>query len=650
LAEVFGVAELATLNDLEDLSGALSSLGLEGFPLVGTPSDWNQWVGRDAVVAVRGARGEGLVLQVRDATVHWWSGQVGALVGWIGMDQVEDRVGPDVRAWIVRRRPFGWGAATPEGHAPLKVGERLHRLLSKERGTLFRVALFAAGIGGLNLATPLAIQWLIQWLAAGTLLQPLVVVSLVLLACLAGIVVLQLAQRWAVELLQRRLFMDVVTQLHDRFLGARRDADAMLAHRFFDVATLQKTLSGWLLDGFAVGLQAAVGMILLAIYHPALLAIAIGVIVLTAAWVAPWWPRALRAALSESSAKYSVASWLQHELQMPLPARQRARTLVGRGLAQRLSAYLDARDDHFTYYLRQVVGVEALQAFLSVGFLVVCAQLVMDGQLTLGQLVAAEFIFASTLGGITKLVAKLESAYDLLAGVSKIGGALDTPQVATGAGVPRGASHLLLLKGVQVRGLRDGASVQFTAQPGERWLVQGDDAAQLQALSTHVVGRAPARRGSVSWLDQPVDVWSVGALARTVEEVIPGSEVPGALDQSLSHGDERSLPGLWSDLRALGIAEWVLAQPGGLSTASRPEPGSWEALALAMIHAAHSPVKAVVLSRGLELASPGQLERALHWIASLEGEQMWWVIAPRSAQVSEGWRRATLHTGGLHVH
>ena len=38
----------------------------------------------------------------------------------------------------------------------------------------------------------------------------------------------------------------------------------------FDVLTVQKALSSLMLDGLAAALQAVVGMILLAIYHPAL--------------------------------------------------------------------------------------------------------------------------------------------------------------------------------------------------------------------------------------------------------------------------------------------------------------------------------------------------------------------------------------------
>jgi putative ABC transport system ATP-binding protein len=53
--------------------------------------------------------------------------------------------------------------------------------------------------------------------------------------------------------------------------------------------------------------------------------------------------------------------------------------------------------------------------------------LVIEGQLTLGQLVAAELIVSMALAALIKFGKHLESFYDLLTAVDKIGHLLDLP-------------------------------------------------------------------------------------------------------------------------------------------------------------------------------------------------------------------------------
>jgi ABC-type bacteriocin/lantibiotic exporter with double-glycine peptidase domain len=68
-----------------------------------------------------------------------------------------------------------------------------------------------------------------------------------------------------------------------------------------------------------------------------------------------------------------------------------------------------------------------LQAMASAGILAIGGWLVISRQLTLGQLVAAELIVVSILSAIDKLVDLLETGYDLLTGLDKVGHITDLP-------------------------------------------------------------------------------------------------------------------------------------------------------------------------------------------------------------------------------
>ena len=103
-------------------------------------------------------------------------------------------------------------------------------------------------------------------------------------------------------------------------------------------------------------------------------------------------------AIYESKAKYRVAGWIEEIAQDPVLLQLAGAELAERRADELLHGYLQARSDHFRVFLRQFAGMQGIQVFLSVGLLFVCGWLVLEGELTLGQLVAAEFVVASSPG------------------------------------------------------------------------------------------------------------------------------------------------------------------------------------------------------------------------------------------------------------
>ena len=77
--------------------------------------------------------------------------------------------------------------------------------------------------------------------------------------------------------------------------------------------------------------------------------------------------------------------------------------------------------------LRQIIGAVTLYAIANTGLLLIGGDLVIEKQLTLGQLVAAELIVSMVLASLIKFGKHLESFYDLLTAVDKIGHLLDLP-------------------------------------------------------------------------------------------------------------------------------------------------------------------------------------------------------------------------------
>ena len=302
---------------------------------------------------------------------------------------------------------------------------RLRAFFGLERRELWIVVIYALVLGSVSLAVPVAAQSLVNTVAFGSVLQPLVALTILLLGVLTFAGVLGVLETYVVEVLQRRVFVRVADDFGRRIPSVRADVldkkfGPELVNRFFDVLTIQKSLSGLLLDGLTIALQTIIGMILLGFYHPLLLAFDVVLVVLLSL-VLVLGRGAVATGLKESSAKYKTAAWLEDV--------SRASHLFRGVKAQQYAAqrtemlcrdYLSARKRHFRILLRQITGGFGLQIVAMVALLGVGGWLVIDRQLTLGQLVAAELVIASIGASFVKLGKNLEKLYDLNVGVMKV--------------------------------------------------------------------------------------------------------------------------------------------------------------------------------------------------------------------------------------
>ena len=194
-----------------------------------------------------------------------------------------------------------------------------------------------------------------------------------------------------------------------------------LTNKYFDIMTIQKSLSTLLMDTVAVALQTFVGLILLGFYHPYFLVFdVILVLCLWGVWLL-YGKKAVLTALEESKAKYEVANWMQQVSEHNLFFK----SLVRRNEAAQISnenihTYIDKRKRHFTFLFRQSVLLLFIYAIMSAIVLGLGGYLANQGQLTIGQLVAAELVVTVILVSIAKSGKYLESFYDLIAAIDKV--------------------------------------------------------------------------------------------------------------------------------------------------------------------------------------------------------------------------------------
>lgn len=315
---------------------------------------------------------------------------------------------------------------------------RLWRFIALEGADLRLVLIYAVAIGFLSLLTPVAVQALVSSIAMSTLVQPLIVLSLALLGGLGLSAVLRGLRVYVVEMLARRVFVRVAADYARRIpnidVRSRNDQNLPdLTLHFFDVLTLQKSGAGLLLDALGLVLQTAIGMVLLAFYHPYLLAFDVLLGFMLVAVVVGFFRRATLTALKESKSKYRVASWLQQLAAHPttFSSRSTSRLAVQRSDSL-VHNYLHARQDHFRAYMGIVVGGLSLQVLAPVALLVLGGMLVIQRELTLGQLVAAELVVAAIGVGFGKLGNHADKLFNVVAAMDKITKLVELPHRETG--------------------------------------------------------------------------------------------------------------------------------------------------------------------------------------------------------------------------
>lgn len=312
----------------------------------------------------------------------------------------------------------------------------LRRLLSwmeTERRDLLVAFIYSIAIGALSLVVPIATQSLVNTIAFGTLMQPLVVLVALVLAGLSLSGFLYVMRMYIVEVLQRRVFVRIVTDVVYRLLRVRMDGfdkgyGPELVNRFFEVVTVQKAGAVLIVDGLTLVIQTAVGLAVMAAYDPILLAFDLILIVAVVVILVPLGSGALKTAVRESKAKYNMAAWLEELARHPTTFKSSGGQAYAVGRANVLATgYLKYRAQHFRVLLRQSVGAVSLQAIGTAALLGAGGYLVIEQRLTVGQLVAAELIVTVVLSGIAKLGKQLENFYDLLAAVDKLGYFTDLP-------------------------------------------------------------------------------------------------------------------------------------------------------------------------------------------------------------------------------
>ena len=469
------------------------------------------------------------------------------------------------------------------GWSPLK---RLYGLLALDRKDISYIYLYAIFGGVITLSLPLGVQAIIGLIAGGAMSNSLyILVGIVTLGtALTGI--LKLMQLVVAETLQRRIFVRSAFEFSLRLPQIRLESvqnayPPELVNRFFDTLTIQKGMPKLLMDFSTAVLNIIFGLILISFYH-AFFAF-FGIFLLAIVCLIFWLTAAggLQTSLKESKYKYAVAHWLEEIA--------RANTTFKLSNGDRFSMqktdglvvkYLDARKAHFRILMTQFASMIGFKTLITAALLLLGSILVIENQINIGQFVAAEIVVLLVIAAVEKLILSMETLYDMLTALEKIGAVMDIPLDKEG-GIPfkeidTGKGIAVDLNQIRFKFKEDDnytiRNVSMAIKPNEKICISGYNRAGKSTLVRLISGFFHGYEGNITFNGIPVTNLNIKDLHNRIGEFSSDLDIfEGSILENIKLGHQDiALKEVMEITKKIGLGQFIQQLPKGYQTQLLP--------------------------------------------------------------------------------
>nr|WP_298924205.1 ATP-binding cassette domain-containing protein [uncultured Allomuricauda sp.] len=467
----------------------------------------------------------------------------------------------------------------------LTAWQRLMGMLALDKKDVLQVFYYAIFAGIVNLSLPLGIQAIINLIQGAQVSTSWIVLVVLVTLGVAFAGALQLMQMRIIENVQQKIFTRASFEFAYRFpkikmSELRNYYPPELANRFFDTLTVQKGLSKILIDFPAALLQIVFGLLLLSFYHPFF--IIYGLLLLLLIYVVFKFTaqRGLETSLDESKNKYKVAHWIQEIARSIVSFKLSGGTTHGIDKNDTLVAnYLDAREGHFKILVLQFIQMIGFKVLVTAGLLLIGGLLVLNQEMNIGQFVAAEIIILLVISSVEKMILGLETFYDLLTSLEKLGQVVDKELEPQDGEKPFAKDEGFVVEladisyNVPERDKKIIDDVSLTITPSCTILLQGTSGSGKSTLLRLIAGIFEPDQGKIFINDvalQGVNLnYYRSHLGKSLSEESP---FEGSLLNNITFGNKNiSQEDVYWALEKTGLTQFVKEQPQGLKTVLYPE-------------------------------------------------------------------------------
>ncbi len=455
---------------------------------------------------------------------------------------------------------------------------KLVSLLKEEKGDMGVVFTYAVIVGLLSLIVPLSAQAIVNAVMLGVFTTQLFVLCTIVAVGLLIVGAFDVMKRYVIDVLQRRIFVRTAFEIGYRLPKMKQaslesEYTPELVNRFFDVLTIQKTIGKFLLDGVSATLITIIGLLLLALYHPFFILFDLSLLAFIPILVFVLGRDGLVTSIKESKKKYAIAAWLEEVARCQTSFKLNAAPeFVYHHLDHLATEYVTARNKHFIVLARQIAGSVTFRAFATVGVLGIGGSLVVQQQLSIGQLVAAELVIVAMLGAIEKLIDQFEQHYDLLTAIDKLSYLIDKPLETSGGSAQLAASgpaslalHQITFNYTDSAPVLKGVTMRVPA--GSHVSLVGESGAGKTTLSALLVGLYEPTSGIIEIDGIDTTRMGLDALRQNVGIVLEKNEIfEGTIEENILLGRHFTEERLEWALKISQLYDVVRAMPDRLNT------------------------------------------------------------------------------------
>ncbi len=457
--------------------------------------------------------------------------------------------------------------------------KRFFRLLKLDRKDVTYIYIYAVFAGLITLSLPLGVQAIIGLIAGGSISVSLIILVLIVVVATALAGILKIMQLTVTETIQRRIFARAAFDLAFRLPRIKMESlkeeyPPELVNRFFDTLTIQKGIPKILIDFSTAILQITFGLILMSFYHPFFILFGIILVSLVLGIIFFTGPRGLKTSLEESKYKYQVAYWLQEIARTANTFKLAGDcSLPTQKTDNYVSNYLDARKKHFKVLVIQFGNIVAFRALVTGGLLILGAYLVIENLINIGQFVAAEIIIIQITASVEKLILTMETIYDVLTGLEKLGSVTDLPMdkeeglsfdtIVGDGGISlevNGLSYKYWDK--QKKALKD---ISFEIKEGEKVCIAGYNGSGKSTLLKILTGIFQEYSGTISYNNFPMKNLNLISLRKHIGDHVSDEDIfKGTLHENISLANESvTLENIISVTEKVGLKKYIQQLPYG---------------------------------------------------------------------------------------
>ncbi len=462
--------------------------------------------------------------------------------------------------------------------------QRFIGMLELDRKDIKQIFYYAIFAGLVALTLPLGIQAIINLIQGAQISSSWIILVVLVTLGVAFQGILQLMQARILENMQQKIFTRASFEFAYRFpkikLTELNDYyPPELANRFFDILTVQKGLSKILIDFPAAILQIIFGLVLLSFYNPYF--ILFGLVLVTFIYLVFKYSaeKGMKTSLYESKKKYKVANWIQELARSVLTFKISSKNnLILKRNDELTLDYINAREGHFKIVMMQFVQFVIFKVLITSGLLLIGGLLVLNQQINIGQFVAAEIIILLVISSVEKIISGLESFYDVLTSIEKIGQVVDKEMDVEEGVNPFETKKPLVIELDDVGYTRPSGkeivkSASLTIKSTDRFILQGPPGSGKSTLMKVISGLLPITKGAIYINDISIKASCLTEYRDSIGQVLPAQKpFHGTIKENITFGDPNvTQEEIHWALKNVGLLNYVKELPNGLNTVIKSE-------------------------------------------------------------------------------